>query len=117
MRLPPHRTCAAAPHKFDPLILLFHVITGLLGVCTTVLKKICREHGIRRWPQRKLQSLNKMMNSIELAMRSAVRANLQAGSTEMLSLPLPQPPSPVAPASTSPACAPERGTKRICVVQ
>lgn len=46
------------------------VLAGLLGVCTTVLKKICRENGIQRWPQRKLQSINKMMNSIELSMRT-----------------------------------------------
>ena len=43
---------------------------GLLGVCTTVLKKICRENGIRRWPQRALQSINKMMSSIELSLQT-----------------------------------------------
>lgn len=47
------------------------LLSDILGVCTTVLKKICREHGIRRWPQRKLQSINKMMASIECAMRNA----------------------------------------------
>lgn len=30
-----------------------------LGVCTTILKKICRKHGIPRWPYRKLASLDK----------------------------------------------------------
>ena len=41
-----------------------------LGVCTTVLKKVCRRHGIRRWPQRKLQSLNKLINNLHNAMKS-----------------------------------------------
>lgn len=36
-----------------------------LGVCTTVLKKVCRRHGINRWPQRKLTSLNKSLKNIQ----------------------------------------------------
>ena len=48
-----------------------------------MLKKICREHGIRRWPQRKLQSLNKMMNSIELAMRSAAEPDRERLRNEL----------------------------------
>jgi len=40
-------------------------VAGILGVCTTVLKKVCRRNGIRRWPQRKLQSLNKRIDMLE----------------------------------------------------
>jgi len=36
-----------------------------LGVCVTVLKRICRRKGIARWPYRKLKSINKMIDSIE----------------------------------------------------
>jgi hypothetical protein len=36
-----------------------------LGVCATVLKKICRKSGIPRWPHRKIKSLDKMIVSLE----------------------------------------------------
>eukprot|EP01094_Clydonella_sp_ATCC50884_P019534 TRINITY_DN383_c0_g1_i1.p1 TRINITY_DN383_c0_g1~~TRINITY_DN383_c0_g1_i1.p1 ORF type:complete len:346 (-),score=158.15 TRINITY_DN383_c0_g1_i1:501-1538(-) len=36
-----------------------------LGVCATVLKKICRKKGIKRWPHRKIKSLNNMIADLE----------------------------------------------------
>jgi len=36
-----------------------------LGVCATVLKKICRRNGIPRWPHRKIKSLDKMIATLE----------------------------------------------------
>ena len=45
-------------------------LAATLGVCTTVLKKVCRRHGIRRWPQRKLQSLNKLIDNLHNAMQN-----------------------------------------------
>jgi len=36
-----------------------------LGVCATVLKKICRRNGIPRWPHRKIKSLDKMIKTLE----------------------------------------------------
>mmetsp|Transcript_38331 Transcript_38331/g.82413 ORF Transcript_38331/g.82413 Transcript_38331/m.82413 type:complete len:423 (+) Transcript_38331:51-1319(+) len=36
-----------------------------LGVCATVLKKLCRKHGIPRWPHRKIKSLNKLIAALE----------------------------------------------------
>ena len=44
--------------------------SGLLGVCTTVLKRTCRANGIRRWPQRKLHSITKMMTSLDLTLQT-----------------------------------------------
>ncbi len=35
-----------------------------LGVCSTVLKKIMRSYGIKRWPHRKFASINKMLRSL-----------------------------------------------------
>mgnify|MGYP006140662305 CR=1 FL=1 len=61
------------------------LVAAALGVCTTVLKKVCRRHGIRRWPQRKLQSLNKLISNLHHAMQSTDSAP-----------PLPPPPRPAA---------------------
>ncbi|XP_049851263.1 uncharacterized protein LOC126325822 [Schistocerca gregaria] len=36
-----------------------------IGVCATVLKKICRKNGIPRWPHRKIKSLDKMISTLE----------------------------------------------------
>ena len=39
-----------------------------LGVCMSAIKKICRRHGIVRWPHRKLLSANKAIAVIESKM-------------------------------------------------
>ena len=44
--------------------------SGLLGVCTIVLKRTCRANGMRRWPQRKLHSITKMMTSLDLTLQT-----------------------------------------------
>ncbi|CAI7840833.1 unnamed protein product, partial [Closterium sp. NIES-53] len=36
-----------------------------LGVCVTVLKQQCREHGIQRWPFRKVRKLDNMLHALE----------------------------------------------------
>eukprot|EP00958_Prasinococcus_capsulatus_P020654 scaffold2727_cov385-Prasinococcus_capsulatus_cf.AAC.14 len=41
-----------------------------LKVCPTVLKKRCRKYGIKRWPYRKLISLNNKISKFEEIMRS-----------------------------------------------
>lgn len=38
-----------------------------LGVCPTILKKVCRRLGIVRWPYRRVNSLNKMIATLETA--------------------------------------------------
>lgn len=38
---------------------------GELGICTTMLKQICRRLGIQRWPHRKIQSLNSTIYQLE----------------------------------------------------
>lgn len=37
------------------------------GVCTTFFKRICRTHGIKRWPYRKLQSIQKKISTLAAA--------------------------------------------------
>jgi len=36
-----------------------------LGICATVLKKICRRNGIKRWPHRKIKSLENMIQTLQ----------------------------------------------------
>jgi len=54
---------------FETLAAHFHVpITEAsknLGVCATVLKKICRKYGIQRWPHRKIKSLERMIEVLQ----------------------------------------------------
>jgi len=42
-----------------------------LGICLTSLKKICRQHGVTRWPYRKIKSLDKKLRKLEVAMSTA----------------------------------------------
>ncbi|CAL1390040.1 unnamed protein product [Linum trigynum] len=44
----------------------------LLNLCPTVLKKICRQDGVPRWPHRKVKSLKKQMDKVKDFMRSNV---------------------------------------------
>lgn len=41
------------------------------GVCTTFFKRICRIYGIKRWPFRKLQSIDKKIHMMTLGDQSA----------------------------------------------
>eukprot|EP00727_Mastigamoeba_balamuthi_P012547 m51a1_g7915 hypothetical protein (336) ;mRNA; r:208521-210261 len=42
-----------------------------LGVCTTMLKKMCRKNGVPRWPFRKIHSLDRMISNMEQTLRSS----------------------------------------------
>lgn len=38
-----------------------------LGICTTLLKKLCRKNKIHRWPYRQIRSISKSIQSLEMA--------------------------------------------------
>ena len=35
------------------------------GVCESIMKRVCRRHGIRKWPQRTVRSLKRQIASFE----------------------------------------------------
>ena len=56
-------------YTLDELSQYFHLpineVAKELGVCATVLKKICRKNGIKRWPHRKIKSLARMIETLQ----------------------------------------------------
>jgi len=62
---------SAQTMDFDQLSNFFHLpindASKELGICTTLLKKICRRNGIARWPYRKIRSLDKRIATLEIA--------------------------------------------------
>lgn len=45
------------------------------GICATLLKKICRRHGIQRWPHRQIRSLQKSIDMLRESLRVAKGTN------------------------------------------
>ncbi|KAI9915695.1 hypothetical protein PsorP6_007248 [Peronosclerospora sorghi] len=56
------------------------------GICITLMKKICRRNGIKRWPHRQIRSLSKSIASMEAAMLSAQGSEREKYRDQILNL-------------------------------
>jgi len=74
-----------------------------LGICLTSLKKICRAHGVTRWPYRKIKSLDKKLKKLEVAMSSTSDPSMVYASFSS---------SSPAPVSATSSASPEVWTSR-----
>lgn len=68
-----------------------------LGVCPTTLKSICRQHGISRWPSRKINKMNRLLEKLNGTIHSvqgvdgALKFNSLTGDLAPVSAPVQMP--------------------------
>ena len=64
--------------KIDDLRSYFHLpiveVAKQLGICTTLLKRVCRTNKIKKWPYRQIRSIAKSIQSIEMASMNGLQA-------------------------------------------
>lgn len=84
-RAPPSHSPSERSKRYGPVVQLedlkkcfnmpIATVARKFGICATLLKKICRRHGIQRWPHRQIRSLQKSVDMLRESLSVAKGSN------------------------------------------